>query len=171
MSHYSQMVGVYGLAGSCWALLMVHWNLMDPISALTLLISLSIQMIGDLVFYFFLYNSNLGYSSHLFGFCTGFTLTLFLAVFSLEWDRKNLWKFVLGGIGGALMVLETVYLLVSFFQTWPPSPFKSVLARNNEDEGCCSQLWRLTVTTNQSISELRDSTYCDGDHLYFRKYR
>jgi hypothetical protein len=70
--------GVYGLTGSCWAMLLLYWHRMDRPAAVTLAVALVTQMIGDLIFYFLLYNPNLGYSSHFFGFCIGFSVSLCL---------------------------------------------------------------------------------------------
>ena len=162
---------MYGLTGSCWALLVLYWPKMDRGAVVLLSSALAVQMIGDIIFYTYLYNPNLGYVSHAFGFYTGLFLTFLFGglAFVWKWRRSSVWKLALALVGGAAIALELALVIGSIFRTWPPKPFHSGVVRNDVNEGCCAQLWAKVASTNISIGDLQASSYCDNDHLYFEQ--
>ena len=163
--------GVYGLTGSCWALLVLYWPRMDRVAVVLLTSALVVQMIGDIIFYTYLYNPNLGYVSHAFGFYTGLFLTFLLGgpAFAWPWPWKwsSIWKLALALVGGAAIALELALVIDSIYRTWPPKPFHNGVIRNTLNEGCCAQLWAKVASTNVSFQSLQASSYCDNDYLYF----
>ena len=140
---------------------------MDRLAVVVLVNALVVQMIGDLIYYIFLYNPDLGYVSHVFGFYTGLFFTFLLGGMLCSWECKNAIQLSLSVLGGVALTLELVLLIISVYESWPPTPYLSGVIRNNVNEGCCAHLWALVKSTNYSFEYIQKHAYCDNDYLNF----
>ena len=154
--------GVYGLAGGSISHLILNRDILSDWIYYTLLSSLLIHSIYDLVMYFGLYNANVGYAGH----CSSFFIGIFLGL-SFGLTKKQKWKKVLGALGLAAFLTMSISLIVHYTESWPPQSlsYNPTFYKYNRTPTCCSELYRV-INSTFSLEQARDAYECDYRTIY-----
>lgn len=166
--------GVYGLLGACVILVLFLRDRLDPIVQFTAPAAITVFIVLDVTLYFLLYSATTGYIAHWFGFLTGLSIAMIslLVCHPLQKTReantgccnRSHRRIFVAGLGGALLVLMTSFLLSQYLSgKSPPQPFVNSTYLKNRQPSCCEQLLRAIDRYSPPYSEqtIREYSYCD----------
>jgi membrane associated rhomboid family serine protease len=170
--------GVYGLIGLLIAHVIVHKDIVAPVTYALCSVAVICQFIGDVVMYFVFYNPDVAYAAHCGGFTTGILLGLGMSVYH---NRTVKWKVMVGTVAGAMFIAFLTFFTVQYIVNWPPKLLKyspvfyqapyQPYSYSYDPGSCCAELNALVGTNDNagnyisSLDSVRGLYYCDGRHI------
>ena len=153
--------GIYGLIGCIISQVIMNKDSLDLSVYYSIVVTLLIQGIYDLVTYFYAYNPDIAYAGH----CTGFFIGIFIGL-TCGLTTRQVWKRVLGLLGFIAFLVLTISLIVHFVDTWPPSSLAYNPTFHDYDRNsCCGELYSVT-NSSFTLDQARMSFGCRNDRIF-----
>jgi hypothetical protein len=160
--------GVYGYIGATLALLSICYDRIDSVVIFVMSGGMTIHLLGDILLYFLLHSSSIGYIAHFFGFFTGLFLTLFLLLSVLHEKRNKSWiSFSIWLLSGICFLTIFIFFFY-YYQSGilPPVSYQNSMILKNHQPSCCEQLYSFLDKNSQySKDEILENSHCRNDQL------
>jgi hypothetical protein len=156
--------GVYGLLGSCLALLILNYDSIDITLFYTLSGVIFVHIFFDVLGYFIWYDENIGYSAHGSGFIIGVLVGLFFGFFR----KTNVTRqFIIPSFSLAGIIVFAYLVIHSYIVSWPPfgSSWDPTIDHSYEPLNCCGMMYSM-LDSSTSKADIQSAYYCSDGELY-----
>eukprot|EP01038_Epipyxis_sp_PR26KG_P011348 gene11348-15215_t len=158
--------GVYGLIGAVASFNYLYSNKIGTRTYNYIRSIIVIQLIAEMFCFYFMYNPNIGYSSHVCGFFTGLSAGLSFGLF----DKYHLTNSRVSiGIGFIFFSVFITFFLFQYIYNWPPfaTTHSNSLFRPKLDNSCCADAFYLSYQNHYSLDYIISNSVCSGTNLVF----
>jgi hypothetical protein len=164
-------MGVYGLIGACWPLIIYERHRIHPLILRTTITILLLQIAVDLFGYICDYDAQVSYVAHFCGFATGILLGCSLGILD---DRSDIKIRCAACIPMLVFFTFLGYLIFNYVENWPPAPYRQDILHNDDPSdmrSCCARAFEYIEQERPwyDMAFMREIAYCDNNVLKFER--
>lgn len=148
--------GVYAIYGACMAHMVFNIYHTHSLIGGCMALAVLMQIVTDIMSFFFWFNQDVGYAAHVGGFFAGLLFALAIA----HKLKRETWKVIVGSLSFFVVMCCLICAGYRVESMWPPEALIEPFWSPVDQLPCCAEM--LLLASESSAENVQNSYYCNG---------